>query len=265
MLLQLLLIITLQLLPTFHCYLLNQPLSQYKSWSGLDHRFKRHYNSYHEYNPTSASSLFSAPTRIYFDINVDDEALGRLIFKLDNPGLMPLHTENLIKLSTGEKRSIDSRCSYIGCKFKYSSQFVEGLAQYRWAHVLDGRGFNAVATANERIKEDPQIMRSCTHSIYGGVYYGLKYDYDIDNDDDDEEGDAGASNNGVVITVPLVGAYRGSTSFSIVRVGESPQEWKERLLSNSAVLGRLESGIEVLRTMARQTRGPPTIASSGLL
>ena len=91
------------------------------------------------------------------------------MFKLDNPGLIPLHAENLIKLSAGEKRFIDSRCSHIGCKFKHSSQFVKGLAQHRWAHVLDERGFNAVDTSNERIKEDPQTMRSCTHSICGGM------------------------------------------------------------------------------------------------
>jgi hypothetical protein len=88
--------------------------------------------------------------------------------------------------------------------------------------------------------------------MYGGVYYGLKYD--------EMQGE-----EGVLLTVPLVGAFRGSTSFSIVRVGESPQEWQERLLLNSAVLGRLETGIETLHSLARQTRAPPQIDKCGKL
>ena len=109
---------------------------------------------------------------------------------------------------------------------------------------------------------DPQNLKNCQHSIYGGVYYGLEYGVGVGagvgaEDVENEEG--------VVLTVPLVGAYRGSTSFSIVRVGESPQEWRERLLLQSAVLGVLESGIDVLREMARQTSGPPTVVVSGIV
>ena len=80
-----------------------------------------------------------------------------------------------------------------------------------------------MGTANERIKEDLQIIRSCTHSMHVGACYGLNHDHDVDNDEDDEEGDEKASTNGFVVTVLLVGACRGSTSFSIARVGESPQ------------------------------------------
>ena len=195
----------------------------------------------------------SETTKIYFDIGLGDENIGRLVFDLNSSDrLLPVHAENLIKLSTGEMRSIDPRLGYAKCAFKHSQQFVEGFSQYRWAHVLDGRGRNAVGSPTERIK-DPENLRSCTHSMYGGVYYGLEYS------DDAAEG------FGVVLTVPLVGAYRGSTGFSIVRVGESPQEWRERLLLNSAVLGFLVSGIEVLHHMARQTDAPPTILASGKL
>ena len=115
----------------------------------------------------------------------------------------------------------------------------------------------------------PDGLRNCAHSVYGGVYYGLKYrdgegDEDGSGNGDDQLGKMGdAVGAGVVLSVPLVGAYRGSTSFSIVRVGESPQEWRERLLLNSAVLGYLESGMDVLHQMARQTEGAPTIISSG--
>jgi len=195
----------------------------------------------------------SQPARIYFDIGVGgDEAIGHLVFNLSSSEqLLPLHTENIIKLSTGEMRSLDPRLGYSKCAFKHSPQFVEGFPQYRWAHVLDGRGRNAVGRPTERIS-DPEHLRSCTHSLYGGVYHGLNYS-DVDD----------ISEDGVVLTVPLVGAYRGSSGFSIVRVGESPQEWRERLLLNSAVIGYLESGLEVLHIMARQTDAPPTIIASG--
>jgi hypothetical protein len=189
--------------------------------------------------------------RIYFDIGLGDETVGRLVFNLKgSEQLLPLHAENLLKLSTGEMRSIDPRLGYSKCAFKHSPQFVEGFPQYRWAHVLDGRGRNAVGRPTERIS-DPEHLRTCTNLVYGGVYYGLKYSSEM------------AGEDGVVLTVPLVGAYRGSSGFSIVRVGESPQEWRERLLLNSAVLGYLESGIDVLRCIARQTDAPPTIIASG--
>lgn len=82
----------------------------------------------------------------------------------------------------------------------------------------------------------------------------------------------------MVLTIPMVGRDRGTASFSIVRVGESPQEWRERLLLNSAVLGYLEdntddenlnkemlSGIDVLHIMARQNRAPPLIIGCGTI
>jgi len=56
--------------------------------------------------------------------------------------------------------------------------------------------------------------------MHGGVYYGLRYD---EEDYDAINSSTAGGENGVVLTVPLVGAYRGSTSFSIVRVGESPR------------------------------------------
>lgn len=195
----------------------------------------------------------NSDTKVYFDIAIgdDDENIGQLLFNLkESERLLPLHTENFIKLCTGSVRSVDPRCSYVNCSFKHSPQFVETFPQYRWAHQLDGRGKNAVRA--DRIS-DPDSLQKCTHSMYGGVYYGLEYS-------GSEEMEYGG---GVVLTLPLVGAYRGSTSFSIVRVGESPPEWRERLLLNSAVIGYLESGLDVLQKMARQTNGAPTVVASG--
>jgi len=107
-----------------------------------------------------------SPTRLFFDIAVVDEAIGRLIFNLGPASKfnLPKLTENLIKLTTQELRSIDPRCSYIKCAFKHSPRFVEGLPQYRWAHVLEGPGRNAVGRMTERITEPERF--AIVHSQY---------------------------------------------------------------------------------------------------
>ena len=127
---------------------------------------------------------------------------------------------------------------------------MEGFPQYRWAHVLDGRNINAIGQGQDRIDER-EAMTSCKVAVQGsGDYYGYQYDQD----------------RPVVLTVPLVGPGRGSTSFSIVRVGDSPQEWGERLLINAAVIGWMDDAcIDALKEMATQTDGPPTVVDSGIL
>lgn len=205
----------------------------------------------------------SAPDRVYLDVSVvEDESsrttvTGRLVFAglRGSRSLLPRSVDNLVRLCDGSARSIDPRCDYVRCRFRHSPQFVEGFPQYRWAHVLDGRGVSS-ARGGERVTDDPEDLRRCARTVYGGTYYGLEYAENNDDDDDD---------SGVLLTVPLVGAQRGLTGLSIVRVGESPPEWRERLLLNSAVLGYLESGVEILRAMARQTDGPPTVVASGTL
>ena len=190
-------------------------------------------------------------TTIYFDISLENEPIGKLTFRLiKDPIACPKLRENFVKLCTGERKPIDPQCTYVGCTFKHSPQSVEGFPQYRWAHEVEGRKRNALGRPTERILEG--ALRQCYHSIYGGVYYGMNYDHIKDP-------------YGVVLTVPLVGPLRGSSSFSIIRVDESPMEWKERLLLNSAVLGSLESGIETLHIMARQSRAPPMITGSGTI
>jgi hypothetical protein len=194
-----------------------------------------------------------SPKKIYLDIAVADEPIGRLVFVLPQPeSIFPLHTENLLKLVSQERRSIDPMCHYIKSEFSYSPQFIEGVAQYRWAHVLPGRSRNAVGRPTERIA-DPGSMNQHSHSIYGGTYYGLPYE-------------SIPSPDAAVLTVPMTGPGRGSTALSIVRVAESPKEWRERLLLNSVVLGWMDtSSMDTLLLMARQTRGPPTVIDSGIL
>jgi len=204
-------------------------------------------------------STSTSSATIFLEIEVADEKIGRLQFIIPDTKMLPLHTENILQLCSKEKSSIDPRMKYTGCEFQHAPQFVEGFAQYRWGHTLHGRGRNTVGRADERIK-DPTSMTACTHSVYGGQYYGLHYENDIPKQDLD------GKDATVVLTVPLVGPGRGSTDLCIVRVGESPPEWKERLLLNSAVLGWMDpSSMETLQTMARQTRGPPKVVDSGVL
>ena len=202
--------------------------------------------------PAESTSPPIALTSIFIDVTIpnrDEADPLRLTFHIPIPNLLPQHAENIIALAAQSRRSIDSRCHYVGCTFRHSPQFVEGFPQYRWAHVLDGRGINAIGRGQERIEE--KGMTSCRVTVQGsGDYYGTPYD----------------PKHPVVLTVPLVGPGRGSTSFSIVRVGDSPQEWGERLLINSAVVGWLDDASkEALTQLASQTDGPPTVVDSGIL
>lgn len=201
---------------------------------------------------TSSSSAVtaSAGRAVYLDISVAGSDLGRLVFRLAPEDVMPLHVENFRALATGEKMGIDPKATYVGCTFEHSPMYVEG-SQYKWAHVCKGKGRNAVGRPTETIS-DPYAQKANTHDAYGGAYYGLKY-----NEDD------ASMQDGVVLVVPLMGPGRGTSRFNIVRVGDSPPSWGTRLLMNQAVIGTLESGGEVLRAMARQTDGKPTIAGCG--
>ena len=202
-------------------------------------------------HPNAVSS-----SKVYFDISVADEPLGRLVFHLANPSPLPLHTENLIQLAKGSRRGIDPLAHYVGCQFDFTPANIEdGQGRYRWSHICKGRGRNAVGKATEPIVDAPNQLAS-TYSCFGGQYYGSKYNED-DLDDDDP---------GVLLTVAIRGPRHGSSQFSIVRVKESPQEWGERLLLNSGVIGRMQpSSLGTLHAMARQRIGPPTVTACGTL
>ena len=199
------------------------------------------------------ASISSSSKQIYFDIEVAGTPLGRLVFELADPSPLPLHTENLIKLCEGGRRGIDPLAHYVGCEFDYSPSTIEdGSGRYRWGHILKGRGRNAIGRPDEPIV-DKENQSSCKHSCFGGQYYGMKYQAD------DEDND-------VALTVSILGPGRGSSRFSIVRVGESPPEWGERLLLNSGVVGFLSpNSLETLCAMARQRVGPPKVVASGVL
>uniref|UniRef100_A0A7S1ZH37 Peptidylprolyl isomerase n=1 Tax=Trieres chinensis TaxID=1514140 RepID=A0A7S1ZH37_TRICV len=198
-------------------------------------------------------------TRIYLDVSVSTTSrpLGRLIMVLPNPNPLPLHAENVIALCRGSLTSLDPKCTYIGCEFSYSPQYIEGMAQYRWGHVLPGNGRTAIADGRGRVRpteriEDAESMGRCAQSAFGGSYYGLPCDV--------------LPGGAVALTTPLSGPNRGGSCLCLVRVGESPREWGERLLINSAVLGWLDPECEgTLRDMARQREGPPVVTASGVI
>ena len=194
--------------------------------------------------------------KVYFDIEVAGKDIGRLVFFLENPSPLPLHAENLIQLAKGSRRGIDPKAHYVGCEFDFNPSSIEdGMGRYRWGHQLRGRGRNAIGRADQPIS-DPENQLKHTHSCYGGQYYGMKYMADELDDDDP----------GVFLTVPVLGPGRGISKFSIVRVGESPMEWGERLLLNAGVIGRMDpSSLEVLHRMARQQSGPPKVVAAGVL
>lgn len=192
------------------------------------------------------------PKRFYLDVSVAGENVGKLEFFIPKPrSVFPMHTENILKLADGSSTGLDPRLSYKNCEFQYSPQFIEGFPQYRWAHNLPGRGRNAVGRAEERIV-DVECLQATTYRLYGGIYYGLEYST-IPED------------NAGILTIPMTGPTRGSSGLSIVRVDDSPKEWRERLLLNSAVLGWLEPQSASALQGFQQTNGPPTVVDCGVL
>jgi len=114
-----------------------------------------------------------------------------------------------------------------GCSFTPTSP--ETVPQYKWAHVL--RAPSRLVATNTLAK----------YSTFGGEYYGLPYNEEA-----------------TVLTVPLTGPNRYH-ALSIVRVQESPPEWKERLLLQTAVVGWMERDSQtVLQQLAK---GAKVVAS----
>ena len=200
-----------------------------------------------------SSSTLSADS-IYFGIEISDTPIGRLVFHLTNPSPLPLHAENLIQLAKGSRRSIDPQAHYVNCEFDFSPASVEdGMGRYRWGHQLKGRGRNAIGRPDQPIVDKENQLKS-THSCFGGQYYGDEYIETLNDDPD------------VLLTVPIMGPGHGFSKFSIVRVGESPKEWGERLLLNSGVIGRMDpESLQVLHMMARQRVAPPRVIEAGVL
>ncbi|KAL7551558.1 hypothetical protein ACHAWF_014748 [Thalassiosira exigua] len=223
---------------------------------------------------------------LYLDVAIstpsEDVPLGRLTFRLAPPDPLPLHASNLEGLASGVRRSVDPKATYEGCTFQFSPASIDdGSFRYRWGHHCEGYGRNAIRTTTASGREtswdepfsDPGRLKEASHECFGGVYYGQSYS-EITGVVAEEGWEAA-----VLLTVPIRGPGAGTSKFSVVRVSESPREWGERLLHNSAVMGFLDCGangsfegasessptsLDVLRAMARQRMGPPKIVQCGV-
>ena len=190
------------------------------------------------------TALVPAPASssvVFFDIAIGGAPVGRLTFGLA-PTLLPSASENIRVLCSGERTSIDQRLSYVGCEFVHSPSAVEG-PQYRWSHVLKGRGRCAAPL------DDAATLARCRRTEYGGDYYGLE---------------CLAEAGSVALTVPIQGPGSGTSRIVLCRVGDSPPAWRQRLLLNSAVVGVMVEGQQALRAMAT-ARQPPVVSASGVL
>lgn len=123
--------------------------------------------------------------RIFFDVAMDGQLLGRLVFRLVDEPTAPLRISNILKLCSNEllsSASVDLSLSFKRCAFDHSPETVRHLnvpvestmpnvvsvwqcemeSRYRWAHTLRGRGRNAVGL-NPRITLSPDAF--AVHSI----------------------------------------------------------------------------------------------------
>ena len=154
---------------------------------------------------------------------------------------LPRLVENLRLIATNERAP---RCSFDGSRFRHAPQGP----QYKWAHEFEGAG-NRPAIEPSLLKAD--AAPSCRHDVFGGSYYGYRW-----NDADD-----------VLLTTPRVGPGAHKARFSFVRVKSSPPAWQERLLVNSYVLGVCAPGAdEVLQRLCElPADAEPRIERAGLL
>ena len=153
-----------------------------------------------------------APPRLFFDLKTTNAAaLGRIEVELAAFDSLPRLVENLRLIAANERAP---RCSFDGSRFRHAPQGP----QYRWAHEFEGAG-NRPAIEPSLLKAD--AAPSCRQDVFGGSYYGYRW-----NSDDD-----------VLLTTPRVGPGAHKARFSFVRVKSSPPAWQERLLVNSYVLG----------------------------
>ena len=184
--------------------------------------------------------LTLAPPRLFFDVATAKAPLGRIEVELAAFDSLPRLVENLRLIAANERAP---RCSFDGSRFRHAPQGP----QYKWSHEFEGAG-NRPAIEPSLLKAD--AAPSCRHDVFGGSYYGYRW-----NDDD------------VLLTTPRVGPGAHKARFSFVRVKSSPPAWQERLLVNSYVLGFATPGAdEVLQRLCElPADAEPRIERAGLL
>ena len=182
--------------------------------------------------------------RLWLDLAIAGAPAGSMVFELGAAEMLPRSVANVEALAAGACTSLDSRLSYVGCAFMHGPSYIAG-PQYRWAHVLKGRGKPAISPA----RDEPAALAACKRSFYGGTYYGMRIE------------DSPTAQT--FLTVPVTGPGAATSRLAIVRVGESPPAWRERLLLSSAVIGALVEGDEVVDAMSRAASAP-VVASAGV-
>ena len=184
--------------------------------------------------------LTLAPPRLFFDVATTKAPLGRMEVDLAAFDSLPRLVENLRLIAANERAP---RCSFDGSRFRHAPQGP----QYKWSHEFEGAG-NRPAIEPSLLKAD--AAPSCRHDVFGGSYYGYRW-----NDDD------------VLLTTPRVGPGAHKARFSFVRVKSSPPAWQERLLVNSYVLGVCAPGADdVLQRLCELAAdAEPRIERAGLL
>jgi len=177
-----------------------------------------------------ASIALASQKRAFMDLEIEGQPAGRLTFNL-RPDLCPKTVANFLALCTGANAGVDPKLTYKGCSFEpYSGKYT---------YTCKGNGKHVYGGVGKFVERDAMsATRNGTPGAGGGVYYGEPVDLTEDE-------------RSVVLVVPISGPGFGSSRFAVVRVGESPGSLKQRLLTNTMVIGRCvdETSWETLRLM----------------
>jgi len=89
---------------------------------------------------------------VFFDVALreHDEAVGRMIFEIDDDLPTKKSLENFRALVTGERAALDASLKYQESTFETGNAYTSG-GNYKWSHVCKGRGKNIFG--KEKIEE----------------------------------------------------------------------------------------------------------------
>jgi len=126
---------------------------------------------------------------VFFDVALreHDEAVGRMIFEIDDDLPTKKSLDNFRALVTGERAALDPSLRYKESTFETGSAYTNG-GTYKWSHVCKGRGKNIFG--KEKI-EEVGTLQACKQNPGGmgaGAYYGIDVGTVLDEwlPDDDE-------------------------------------------------------------------------------
>lgn len=101
---------------------------------------------------------------VFFDVALreHDEAVGRMIFEIDDDLPTKKSLDNFRALVTGERAALDPSLRYKESTFETGSAYTNG-GTYKWSHVCKGRGKNIFG--KEKIEE---VRRHPGHPSHSG-------------------------------------------------------------------------------------------------